>query len=966
MARSARCLAIRTSARPSAPVRSAPVSALRSSARCLTLASLVLSLAPAALGQQAKIEPVASGTPFTPTVGYRIDDTGFVVGTYSLIPSQPQAISWTSAGGVQILPPVQGTAGLGSARGLSADGSAIVGHSIYKQLPRAFRWTAAYGSLPLEPLNVPAVSYANSVSPDGSVIVGVRSETQADLPRAFRWTEQTGLVDLGSIDGGVGTSAAEDVSADGSVVVGVSTANESSPSRAFRWTSTGMQSLGTIGGVSGGQSYAWDVSADGTVVVGGSTAPDSRYHGFVWSTATETMEELPTIGNYAGDCEAYSISADGRVIAGKSSSAASLTAGEACVWIDRVPYSLRSLLETCGVDMGWWSALKQCRCSPDGRHFTGEGTYQGRAMGFAVGMWLDLAPTQIAADIDVSVTQWAEIGLPYRATFVATDPEGSDLTLSVTGLPTGATTNPPSGTTGPSPMTVVVDWTPQATEFGRGGVPKISFIDELGCAATRTFGLFGRQNETPTLKPLDPQRVECVDGTHIVELSTIVADGNGHPLTVTWSVDGEIEQTDANVASGSEVRFAFDYGHGAYDVEARVTDGYSAIAAGTVVTVDDTSAPVILAAPDVIVATDAGEAFASDVTLIEPTVSEASGHGYTLTNDGPNVYPLGLTIVTWTATDAEGFTAQGQQRVIVEDREMPTIAGNASVAVFVDPGTIVSAARPPVPTATDNVTDASQIEMTSDAPAQFPIGKTIVTFKATDGAGNVAEWPVAMTVINRRPRAAAGKDVKIAATSDRGARVSLDGSASSDPDRQKLKFDWIAAGLKLNGARSSTPGGRFPIGVTVVTLVVTDPAGAKSLDRVRVVVKRKSAKPRPRGRSANASFAQAELHAKRGLAAGAGGDDASSAHALSAVAQANAAARLGDAAGDEIQWEDDASYDDAVLNYLGLRSLQRAYGDAAARSLLAAYAESGDENLLLALGHAMRGTFDAQADVIEP
>jgi hypothetical protein len=363
----------------------------------------------------------------------------------------------------------------------------------------------------------------------------------------------------------------------------------------------------------------------------------------------------------------------------------------------------------------------------------------------------------------------------------------------------------------------------------------------------------------------------------------------------------------------------------------------------------------------VIVATDAGEAFASNVTLIEPTISEASGQGFGLETDGPSFYPVGLTIATWTATAEDGRAVQGQQRVIVEDREAPEIAGSSSMKVSVDSGKAFSTARPPVPTATDNVTDASRIAITSDAPGQFRVGRTVVTFQATDGAGNVAEWPVAVTVVNRRPRAAAGRDVRITATNDRGARVALDGSASSDADRQKLKFEWTAAGMTLSGAKSATPGGRFPVGVTVVTLTVTDSAGATSRDRMRVIVKRKNAKSRPRGRAANASFAQAELHAKRRVAAGAGGG-----HALAAVAQANAAARLGDAAGDEIRWDDGASYEEATLNYVSLRSLQRAYGEAAARSLFAAYAESGDESLLPSLGHAMRGTFDAQADILEP
>ncbi|HEV7281691.1 MAG TPA: HYR domain-containing protein [Pirellulaceae bacterium] len=922
----------------------------------------VFALASTAFGQQAAIERVSTASfPFQGTAGIRVNDAGVVIGTLGNPFATTAPFVWTRASGVRNLGVVKtGGDGKSAANAMSADGSVVVGHSWYLS-PRAFRWTEAEGMRPLEPILGSAYSYANGVSADGSVIVGTRSEYQSAPSRAFRWTQATGLIDIDAIDGGVGHSTAEDVSSDGSVIVGAWAADVSSPLRAYRWTSAGMQSLGTIGAVSGGQSTARAVSSDGSFVVGSSTTPEQRTRGFVWSTATGAMEELPTIGNFAGDSIAYSVSTDGRVVAGWSTSSWSPSGGEACVWIDRVPISLHTLLkQNYSAELQSWMFLT-CRCSPDGTRFTGEGIVEGGRTAFCVTLDETLQPTQIATDAPKGGAAYAEIGRPYRLTYVATDPDGQNLTLKATGLPSGATLSPPSGATGPSPMTVELEWTPQPIHFGRLHPIVVSFTDEFGSTVLHDFGLIGKLNQTPTVEPLTPRRIECVDGTHLVELSTVVADGNKHPLTVTWSVNGQVEQEETGVASGTEVRFEFDYDHGAHQVEVRVSDGYSAKSAGTVVTVEDTLAPLIMAAPDVVVATDAGEAFATNVTLTPPTVSDGSGHPVTLANDAPASYSLGLTIVTWTATDEAGHVAKGQQRVIVEDREQPTIVGSAGVKVNVDPGKTFSTARPPVPTATDNVTDASRIAITDDMPVTFPVGQTIVTFKAIDEAGNVAEWPVTVTVVNRRPRANAGKDVRITSTNDRGARASLDGSRSFDPNQQKLKFDWSAAEVKLAGAKSAKTSGLFPVGVTTVSLTVTDPVGAKHTDRVRVIVKRQNAKVRPRGRAANASFAEAEKHARQSLASGAVG-----ASTVAALGQANAAARLGDAAGDEIRWDDGISYDSASLSYAELRLLQRAYGAAAARDLLVAYAESGEEELLAAYVHAVQGTLEAHADSSEP
>jgi probable HAF family extracellular repeat protein len=198
-----------------------------------------------------------------------------------------------------------------TANSLSPDGSVVIGISniaIYED--RAFRWTAAGG---LESLGVlPGGSRSNAfgISADGSVVVGYSESSSGE--RAFRWTAAGGMIDLGTLVGVSPSSNAFDVSADGSVVVGHSTSNNGT--RAFRWTSgTGMVDLGVLPG--GYYSYGTKVSGDGSIVVGYGNSIDG-IRALRWTDGTG----MQSLGTLPGDAEsnAFGISSDGSVIVGYS------------------------------------------------------------------------------------------------------------------------------------------------------------------------------------------------------------------------------------------------------------------------------------------------------------------------------------------------------------------------------------------------------------------------------------------------------------------------------------------------------------------------------------------------------------------------------------------------------------------------------------------------------------------------
>lgn len=75
----------------------------------------------------------------------------------------------------------------------------------------------------------------------------------------------------------------------------------------------------------------------------------------------------------------------------------------------------------------------------------------------------------------------------------------------------------------------------------------------------------------------------------------------------------------------------------------------------------DIAAPVIMAPPDVY-AKAVGE-LTPLVTLGKPIVSDDSGTTPTVTNDAPEGFPIGVTIVTWVAIDDVGNYATATQKV---------------------------------------------------------------------------------------------------------------------------------------------------------------------------------------------------------------------------------------------------------------------------------------------------------------
>ncbi len=189
----------------------------------------------------------------------------------------------------------------------------------------------------------------------------------------------------------------------------------------------------------------------------------------------------------------------------------------------------------------------------------------------------------------------------------------------------------------------------------------------------------------------------------------------------------------------------------------------------------------------------------------------------TITNNAPATFPVGTTTVTWTAEDASGNKTSKKQTITVNDVTDPVVVAPANKSVNAPPDKCTVLAGL-VALGTPTVTDNCSFVVTNDAPAQFPLGQTIVTWTAKDASGNQGTAQQTVTVVDStNPVVFAPADlvlavspnscVRNAATFGLGAPVASDNCSVASITKDRADdFD-------------------YPIGSTIVTWTVTDGSG---------------------------------------------------------------------------------------------------------------------------------------------
>jgi hypothetical protein len=252
------------------------------------------------------------------------------------------------------------------------------------------------------------------------------------------------------------------------------------------------------------------------------------------------------------------------------------------------------------------------------------------------------------------------------------------------------------------------------------------------------------------------------------------------------------------------------------------------------VTVVDAQAPVIAGCPsDVLVNTGANATTCDAIaTWIEPTATDnctATGSLVWTKNHNPgDIFPVGTTKVTYTATDASGNVSNVCSfNVIVTDNTIPVLAacpGNITVFTGTGATTCNATATWIEPTASDNCTSSANLVWTkSHTPGSvFAAGTTTVTYTATDASGNVSNTcSFNVTVIDNTVPVLSGCPSTVLVNTN----ASITPCSAVATWMEPTATDNCTSNGNLVWTKSHTPGSVFPVGTTAVTYTATDANG---------------------------------------------------------------------------------------------------------------------------------------------
>ena len=194
---------------------------------------------------------------------------------------------------------------------------------------------------------------------------------------------------------------------------------------------------------------------------------------------------------------------------------------------------------------------------------------------------------------------------------------------------------------------------------------------------------------------------------------------------------------------------------------------------------------------------DIGQAEAHDITGI-----------FSVVHNAPDVFPLGSTMVVWTATDNHGNITTAYQTITVVDITSP---------IIISPQDIISEVTDPI---MNNIelgelvaSDSVGIEsITNDRPVIFPLGSTTVTWTVTDISGNISQATQVVTLVDTTlPEISAPADIVVEAAGLSNTIVELGEATAHD----------------IMGITSVTEhqSRLFVLGETTITWTATDTSG---------------------------------------------------------------------------------------------------------------------------------------------
>ena len=363
---------------------------------------------------------------------------------------------------------------------------------------------------------------------------------------------------------------------------------------------------------------------------------------------------------------------------------------------------------------------------------------------------------------------------------------------------------------------------------------------------TATYSIIDDQRPTITCPP-DVQETAALNDCYkilVTPTDPTMGDNCSVP-TLSWEMTGATTGTGAGTVTGES------FNVGITTVMYVATD-----AAGLKdtcyfdVTIIDLNPPIYtLDCPeDISVNADAGICGAV-LNIPPPPVEDPCGEPVTLVHDSPyasdptdasGTYPVGATVITWTATDASGNTATCEQTVTVTDTQKPTITCPGDVEdQITDGGCSLVSSEVGDPTFTDNCSVDSLIYILAGATTgsgtsqkfnyasgvAFNVGVTTVTYVAFDAAGLTDTCSHTVWIKNlNAPQFSATCPSDVSVSADAGicgANLTVPVPVINNPcgEAYMVSNDWPSATDSMN------VDGYYPVGTTVINWTITDASG---------------------------------------------------------------------------------------------------------------------------------------------
>ncbi|NOR29025.1 MAG: HYR domain-containing protein, partial [Lutibacter sp.] len=336
--------------------------------------------------------------------------------------------------------------------------------------------------------------------------------------------------------------------------------------------------------------------------------------------------------------------------------------------------------------------------------------------------------------------------------------------------------------------------------------------------ATCSFDVSISDSENPTVSCVADKIVNTTTGfctyTHSGTLWNVTAADNCGVPTISYGLTGATTATVAMSLDGAI------FNKGLTTVTATVTDGaLNTATCSFTVTINDTENPTIVNLPVNIAVNNDASSCGAIVSWAEPTAADnctGQSIAQTLGLVSGSLFPIGISTITYKATDASLNTLENSFTITVTDNELPIISCPSNISQNIDANVCGAVVTYTAPIGTDNCVGANTLQIAGLASGvTFPVGVTTNTFEVTDASGNSASCSFTVTITDNENPTIVNLPINISVNNDNnmcGAVVSWVEPTSADN----------CSGSSILQTVGLANGSIFPVGISTITYTVTD------------------------------------------------------------------------------------------------------------------------------------------------